>query len=95
MSNWSLYILHTAGNRLYTGITTDVARRLREHQTGKGAKALRGQGMLRLVFSHPIGDRALALRVEYRIKQLTRVQKERLIADEKYFSAVLAAVKSG
>jgi len=51
--------------------------------------------MLRLVFSHPIGDRALALRVEYRIKQLTRVQKERLIADEKYFSAVLAAVKSG
>jgi putative endonuclease len=38
---WFLYLIRTADNRLYTGITTDVARRFCQHQDGKGAKALR------------------------------------------------------
>lgn len=95
MSDWSLYIIRTAHNHLYTGITTDVARRLHQHQTGKGAKALRGKGELRLAFSQPLGDRSLALRLEYRIKQLTRAQKEQLIADEAAFAALLERVKGG
>ncbi|NDJ59095.1 GIY-YIG nuclease family protein [Enterobacteriaceae bacterium 4M9] len=95
MSDWSLYIIRTAHNQLYTGITTDVARRLNQHQSGKGAKALRGKGELRLAFSQPLGDRSLALRLEYRIKQLTRAQKERLITDEAAFAALLASVKDG
>ena len=41
MTLWSLYLIRTADNRLYTGITTDVARRFMQHQSGKGAKALR------------------------------------------------------
>ena len=41
---WFLYLIRTADNRLYTGITTDVSRRFCQHQTGKGAKALRGKG---------------------------------------------------
>ena len=95
MSDWSLYIIRTAHNQLYTGITTNVARRLNLHQSGKGAKALRGKGELRLAFSQPLGDRSLALRLEYRIKQLTRAQKERLIIDEAAFAALLASVKGG
>ncbi len=95
MSDWSLYIIRTAHNQLYTGITTDVERRLNQHRSGKGAKALRGKGELRLAFSQPLGDRSLALRLEYRIKQLTRAQKERLITDEAAFAALLASVKGG
>ncbi|WP_368540724.1 GIY-YIG nuclease family protein [Enterobacter soli] len=86
--SWFLYLVRTADNTLYTGITTDVARRFVEHQTGKGAKALRGKGELRLAFSAPVGDRSLALRLEYRIKQLTKRQKERLVAGDGSFEAL-------
>ncbi|EDM2309692.1 GIY-YIG nuclease family protein, partial [Salmonella enterica] len=51
MTPWYLYLIRTADNALYTGITTDVARRYRQHQTGKGAKALRGKGELTLAFA--------------------------------------------
>ncbi|HAR09223.1 MAG TPA: hypothetical protein DCR98_12465, partial [Cobetia sp.] len=45
LSEWSLYVLETAQGRLYTGISTDVVRRLSEHEGGKrGARALRGKG---------------------------------------------------
>ncbi len=44
-------------------------------KAAKGAKALRGKGELTLVFSAPVGDRSLALRAEYRVKQLTKRQK--------------------
>ncbi|WP_251120829.1 GIY-YIG nuclease family protein [Escherichia coli] len=81
MTPWFLYLIRTADNKLYTGITTDVERRYQQHQSGKGAKALRGKGELTLVFSAPVGDRSLALRAEYRVKQLTKRQKERLVAE--------------
>jgi putative endonuclease len=69
---------------LYTGITTDVARRFAQHRqgAGRGAKYLRGKGPLRLVFKKAIGRRSLALRVEYRIKRLPRRQKEDMIAQD-------------
>lgn len=77
---WSLYMLRMSGGMLYTGITTDVARRLAQHQTGKGAKALRGKGPLTLVFHCQIGNRSNALKLEYWVKQLSKKQKEQLIA---------------
>ncbi|CDL29320.1 FIG137864: putative endonuclease containing a URI domain [Escherichia coli ISC7] len=43
-------MIRTADNKLYTGITTDVERRYQQHQSGKGAKALRGKGELTLAF---------------------------------------------
>ncbi|MBS6738115.1 MULTISPECIES: GIY-YIG nuclease family protein [Enterobacteriaceae] len=89
MTLWSLYLIRTADNSLYTGITTDVARRFMQHQSGKGAKALRGKGELTLAFSAPVGERSLALRMEYRIKQLTKRQKERLVAGDGIFEALL------
>lgn len=92
MALWSLYLIRTADNRLYTGITTDVARRFMQHQSGKGAKALRGKGELILAFSAPVGGRSLALRMEYRIKQLTKRQKERLVAGDGIFEALLESL---
>ncbi|KNC12208.1 GIY-YIG nuclease superfamily protein [Klebsiella sp. RIT-PI-d] len=79
---WYLYLIRTQKNALYTGITTDVARRFVQHQSGKGAKALRGKGDLTLAFVEEVGERSRALRLEYRIKQLTKRQKERLVAGE-------------
>jgi len=76
---WHLSMLRLPNGMLYTGITTDVARRLAQHQAGKGAKALRGKGELTLAFHCRVGDRSTALRLEYRVKQLSKIQKERLV----------------
>ncbi|CNI14437.1 GIY-YIG nuclease family protein [Yersinia pekkanenii] len=81
-SLWHLYLLRTATGMLYTGITTDVTRRLAQHQAGKGAKALRGKGELMLVFHCEAGDRSTALKMEYRVKQLSKPQKEKLVINQ-------------
>ncbi|CNH81186.1 GIY-YIG nuclease superfamily protein [Yersinia thracica] len=81
-SLWHLYLLRTTSGMLYTGITTDVARRLTQHQAGKGAKALRGKGELVLVFHCEAGDRSTALKLEYRVKQLSKQQKEKLVMNQ-------------
>ncbi len=78
---WHLYILRTPTGMLYTGITTDVLRRQQQHQSGKGAKSLRGKGELTLVFHCPAGDRSQASKLEYKIKQLNKKQKEKLVKD--------------
>lgn len=78
--DYSLYIVRCADGSLYTGIATDVARRIREHESGaRGAKYLRGKGPLVLEFSHQLGDRSLASQVECRVKKLDRAHKEQLI----------------
>lgn len=76
---WFLYIVRCADNSLYTGITTDVARRLNAHHANRGARRLRGRQPLMLVFSRRIGDHRAALRVERRVKALRKAAKERLI----------------
>ncbi len=80
--NWQLYMLQTAAGMIYTGITTDVTRRLQQHQQGRGARALRGKGPLTLMFHCAAGDRAAASRLEYRVKQLSRTRKLLLIAQQ-------------
>lgn len=55
MSDWSLYMIRDGHGCLYTGISTDVTRRLTEHASGMGARALRGKGPLELVFQQPVG----------------------------------------
>lgn len=90
MSSWYLYLIRTADNRLYTGISTDVQRRLRQHQQGKGARSLRGRGELTMVFSILVGDRSAALRAEYRIKQLPKRHKEKLVAGSVAFQDLLS-----
>jgi putative endonuclease len=79
-TEFSLYIVRCADGTLYTGIATDVARRLAEHESGlRGAKFLRGKGPLEIVFSEVVGDRAVASQLEYRVKQLDRLKKLELI----------------
>mgnify|MGYP001825078059 CR=1 FL=1 len=80
-TNYHLYILRCRDGSLYTGIATDVARRLSEHESGKrGAKYLRGRGPLQLVFQQSLGDRSAATRAEYQVKRLDRSQKEALVS---------------
>ncbi len=79
-ASYSLYIVECADGTLYTGVAADVERRLREH-TGsrRGAKYLKSRGPLTLRFSATVGDRSRALRIESRVKKLTRRQKLDLI----------------
>jgi putative endonuclease len=77
MSSWSVYVLRCADGSLYTGIATDVSRRLAEHREGrKGAKYLRGRGPLELLYQQQVGDRSLAAMIEYRVKCLPKEHKE-------------------
>ena len=82
-NSWKLYILRCGDGSLYTGITTHVEKRLKAHQSGKGAKYTRGRGPLELVYSEECGDHSAALKRELEIKRLTREQKEILIKMEK------------
>lgn len=79
-SSWSIYLIRTRDGALYTGITNDLPRRLRQHEQGRGAKALRGRGPLQLAFSRKVGTMAVALRLEARVKRLAKAQKELLVA---------------
>ncbi|MBL4284819.1 GIY-YIG nuclease family protein [Vibrio fluvialis] len=81
--NWWVYLVRTSGNALYCGITTDVERRFTQHQKGQGAKALRGKGPLSLAWQQEIGPiKGDALKLEYRIKQLSKADKERLVSGQ-------------
>jgi putative endonuclease len=77
---FSLYIVRCANGSLYTGIATDVRKRLAEHESSpRGSRYLRGKGPLEIVFSEVVGDRASASRLEHRVKQLSRRQKLELV----------------
>lgn len=60
---------------LYTGWTTDVARRVAAHSAGRGAKYTRGRAPVRLVYAEACAGKSAALRREAAIKKLTRAQK--------------------
>ena len=76
---WNVYMLCCGDGSLYTGISTDVQRRLAEHRSGKGAKYTRSRGPLELVYSEECPDKSTALRRELEIKALSRAEKLKLI----------------
>lgn len=76
---WYLYILRCGDGTLYTGITTDVSRRLEAHRQGVGAKYTRGRGPLELVYQETCGSHSQALKRELEVKGLSRMEKERMI----------------
>jgi len=83
MTEWTVYIIRCRDQSLYTGITTDLARRCAEHVcSGRGAKALRGKTPLKLVWSMKAADRSEASKVESHIKNMPKQEKERLIVSE-------------
>ncbi len=76
---WYLYILRCKDDTLYTGITTDVEKRLEAHRSGKGAKYTRGRAPLELVYREPCGNHSVALKREWEVKGLTRSEKQKLV----------------
>lgn len=78
---WYLYILRCGDGTLYTGITTDVEKRLETHRSGKGAKYTRGRNPLELVYREKCGSHSDALKREAAVKKLSREQKEDLIRE--------------
>jgi putative endonuclease len=77
---WYIYMVQCGDGTLYTGITTDVKRRINEHNSGKGSKYCRSHGLpVTLLMSIEVGSKSLASKFEYRIKQLSREHKQQII----------------
>ena len=82
-TKWFVYIIRASDGRLYTGITTDVARRFGEHSgSSRGARFFRGRRPAEVVYTEIQADRSGALRREAEIKKLKRKQKLDLIGRE-------------
>lgn len=77
--NWQVYIIRCSDKTLYTGITTDMERRWRQHSSQRGARYFRGRAPVAVVYLEPGHDRSSASRREVAIKKLQRAEKERLI----------------
>ena len=78
--SWFLYIIENEKGHYYTGITTDLERRFREHcGSSKGAKFFHTGAPTKIVFKKKFPNRSLASKFEYYVKGLTRVQKMNLI----------------
>jgi putative endonuclease len=79
--HWYAYLLRCKDGSLYCGITTDLDRRLREHNQGRaGARYTRARRPVTLVYAREFPDRSAAARFEYRLKQLDREAKLKLLA---------------
>jgi len=76
-----VYVLRCADETLYTGYTTDVERRVTEHDSGEGAKYTRGRTPVELVHVESFDSRSTAMQREHEIKQLSRSAKESLVSD--------------
>jgi len=74
-----VYIVRCADGTYYTGWTTDVARRVKEHNAGRGARYTRQRGPVPLVYYEAQPDRSIAMKREDQIKRRGRRYKERLI----------------
>ena len=83
MKQWFVYILRCSDGTLYTGSTDDVARRVRVHNSGKGAKYTRCRTPVEVVYTEEAESCSTAMKREYAIKQLTRQQKLDLIENLK------------
>ncbi|WP_034839405.1 GIY-YIG nuclease family protein [Endozoicomonas numazuensis] len=83
--NWFVYIILASNNSLYTGITTNVERRWKEHSGEKkgGARFFYGKRPVALMYVEEGHDRSTAGKREVAIKKMTRVQKEALLKEKK------------
>ncbi|CDQ21762.1 putative endonuclease [Halobacillus karajensis] len=82
-NNHFVYILRCNDETLYTGYTNNLEARLEKHQNGKGAKYTRGRGPLVLEAYEEFQTKSEALRQEYRMKRMTRKEKEQWIQSRK------------
>jgi len=78
--NYYIYILRCSDDTLYTGITTDIKRRVSEHNDSKkGAKYTKMRRPVKLVYSEEAKDRSSALKREHEIKKMSRLKKLELL----------------
>ena len=75
---WFVYMLRCSNGCLYTGITTDIEKRLEVHNAGKGSAYVRAHRPAKLVAFTPTDSRSAASRLEYSVKSLSRAQKTAL-----------------
>lgn len=75
---WFVYILRCSDDTLYTGITNNLERRINQHNQGKGAKYTKGRGPVILIKSFECATKSEALKLEYKIKQMSREEKLRM-----------------
>jgi putative endonuclease len=80
VARWIVYVLRCRDGSLYTGITTDLRRRLAAHRAGRGARYTRARLPVRLVYRETRATRSAALRREASIKRLPRAAKLALVA---------------
>ena len=73
------YILKCKDDTYYTGYTNDLEKRIKAHNEGKGAKYTKGIGPVELIYYEEYEEKAIARRREWEIKQLSRVEKEKLM----------------
>ena len=83
MKKWYIYILKCKDNSLYTGITTNIGRRLNEHNAGKGAKSLKNKLPVKLVYKEEYNSQNEARKREIAIKSWKRKYKLKLILNQK------------
>ena len=77
-----VYVVECVDGSFYTGYTTDVERRVRQHDRGEGAKYTRGRTPVELVHVEAFDSKSAAMSREYEVKQLSRADKERLVESD-------------
>jgi putative endonuclease len=79
LKEWSLYILKCSDGTFYTGISNNLERRLKMHQSGKASRYTRTRGPVEMLYSETCGNRSSALIRECEVKEWPRAKKEKLI----------------
>ena len=82
MSKWFLYIIKCKDSSLYTGITTNLEKRLKQHNEGRATKYTRGRKPVKLVYSEICKNESKARRKESDVKKLPRKKKLELILEQ-------------
>ena len=77
--NWLVYMLECSDNSIYTGITNNLEERLKRHQSGNGAKYLRGRLPIKIVYKESFINRSEATKREIYIKKMSKKEKQNLI----------------
>ena len=77
--NWLVYMLECSDNSIYTGITNNLEERLKKHQSGNGAKYLRGRLPIKVVYKENFINRSEATKREIYIKKMSKKEKKSLI----------------
>ena len=80
MAAWVVYIVECRNRSYYTGMTNDLAARIKKHKKGLGGRYTRSFGVRAVVYTESCRSRGQALRREAAIKRLSRIQKQKLIS---------------